>query len=331
MRFQAPCGLRGLVCAFVLALHAAPALAATPANFKVAYWNIKSGKGQIALPGFPVTFANTSNCTDTSQPLNAWGVGFVQTQLAALNADPSVIALGLGEAWLCGSPSQVRAALGWASYVPDRNGVSIVARYGFAGPPVWKQLDTSMTATPTDTKWVVRTPVCLDAACTSSVVIFTAHWNWGDLHAQETLDFLALEPPGEPHVLTGDLNVWEGTANVCSQSPNNTALGYLRAANYTDAWNYLHGAAEGYTGMTNRAGCGVPVGYTWKRIDYAWSKNVQPISMTRFGIVTPGEGAPSDHFGITSGSSPSIRSPALPSRPMRRRPRPSSRRRQMRR
>jgi hypothetical protein len=42
----------------------------------------------------------------------------------------------------------------------------------------------------------------------------------------------------------------------------------------------------------------VPEGYTWKRIDYAWSKNVQPLSMTRFGIVTPGHGAPSDHFGI---------------------------------
>jgi hypothetical protein len=222
----------------------------------------------------------------------------VPQELARLNADSSIVALGLGEAWLCGRPEQVRVALGWAAKLWDQNGVSIIARYGFAGPFEWRQLDTSSAPTPSDTKWVVRTPVCLDAACSSSMPIYTAHWNMGDLHARQTLEFMAAEPADEPHVMIGDLNVWEGSRRVCNQDPNNTALNILRQANYTDAWAYLHGSAEGFTGMTNRAGCGVPEGYTWKRIDYAWSKNVQPLSMTRFGIVTPGHGAPSDHFGI---------------------------------
>jgi hypothetical protein len=36
----------------------------------------------------------------------------------------------------------------------------------------------------------------------------------------------------------------------------------------------------------------------WKRIDYAWSKRLTPMSISRFGIVTAGEAAPSDHLGI---------------------------------
>ena len=50
--------------------------------------------------------------------------------------------------------------------------------------------------------------------------------------------------------------------------------------------------------MTNRAGCGNPLGSTFKRIDYAWSKNILPVAMERFGMVPPGDGAPSDHYGI---------------------------------
>ena len=50
--------------------------------------------------------------------------------------------------------------------------------------------------------------------------------------------------------------------------------------------------------MTNRAGCGNPVGATFKRIDYSWSKNILPVSMQRFGMVPPGQPAPSDHYGI---------------------------------
>ena len=34
-----------------------------------------SGKGVAALPGHLAPFTNTPNCTDATQPLNAWGVG----------------------------------------------------------------------------------------------------------------------------------------------------------------------------------------------------------------------------------------------------------------
>ena len=143
-------------------------------GFKVANWNIRSGRGLGAMTGFLRTFdPNTSNCSDRSKPLNAWGVGVPQKELAKLKADPTVIALGLQEAWLCGSPQQVASVLGWKAYVPDyQNGTSVVARYGFAGPISTKKL----TSDPADPAWVVRAPVCLDAACTQSVAVHSTHF-----------------------------------------------------------------------------------------------------------------------------------------------------------
>src|SRR5919197_807771 len=300
-----------VVCALLVSMGVP--LPAFAASFKLAYWNIKSGKGAIALPGRPATFADTDNCTDTALPLNAWGVGLVQQKLVAkIKNEPAIVALGLGEAWttVCGSPENVRAVLGWAARTGEQNGVAVVARYGFAGPATWTQLDTSLTTTPSDTMWVVRTPVCLDPACTTSFNMFTAHWGGGsklekDIQAQQTRDAMAAAiPAGVPHALVGDLNVWEGTTSVCNQLPQNTALGFLRDAGYIDAWLSANGSIEGYTGMANRAGCGVPEGYTWKRVDYAWSKNIVPVSMTRFGMMTPGDGSPSDHYGIIAEYAP---------------------------
>ncbi|MBA3885249.1 MAG: hypothetical protein H0X67_05900 [Acidobacteria bacterium] len=95
---------------------ATPAAGAAQANgaFKVASYNIKSGKGQVGPVG-ESTFSNTANCTDATKPLNAWGVGLVQHHLmASLRDDPSVVALGLGESWasVCGSPENVRQRSG---------------------------------------------------------------------------------------------------------------------------------------------------------------------------------------------------------------------------
>jgi exonuclease III len=276
-------------------------------NFKIAYWNIKGGQGQVALPGHQAAFASTANCTDTTKPLNAWGYNVVQQELRdQINNDPAIIALGLGEAWttVCGSPERVRAVLGWAARTTEQNGVAVVARYGFAGASQWQQLDTSQTINPGDTMWVVRTPVCLDSACTSAINIYTAHWGGTgppgefDIQARQTVTFMSALPDSEPHILAGDLNVWEGTADVCSQPPQNTALGYLRRAGYTDAWPLVNSAADGHTGMANRAGCGVPEGAMWKRIDYAWSKHLLAVSMTLFGVRAPGDASPSDHYGI---------------------------------
>ena len=292
-----------LVTAGVL-IGGAQAADAAGGTFKVAYLNIQSGKGEPPLPGHASSFADTTNCTDATRPLNAWGVNFIQPRLVAkIKNDPAVVAFGLGEAWLCGSPENVRKLLGWAAKSSTHNGVAIVAKYGFAGPEVWQQLDTSLTPSPTDTMWVVRTPVCLDVACTRSIDIFTAHWNgFGvtpafEIQAQQTVDFMAPQRRG-PHLLIGDLNVWEGTTKVCGSKPRNTVLPRLRDAGYVDTWTFLHGSAEGYTGIVNRAGCGVPEGYPYKRIDYAWAKHVTPVSMTRFGRVPPGEQAISDHYGI---------------------------------
>jgi hypothetical protein len=281
-------------------------------SFKVAFYNIQSGKGQPGLPGHVTPFASTMNCTDPTLPLNAWGVGFVQEHLRAALADSSTVALGLAEAWFCGSPSNVRQALGWKANTTERNGTALVARYGFAGAEEWIQLDTSLNLNPKDTMWVLRIPVCLDSSCSASINVFTTHWyaeaaatipmstvrESYDRQAAQTVAFLQ-RSSGVPHALIGDLNTWEGTLRVCNEDPTNAGLNRLRDAGYVDAWPLVHGGAEGFTGMVNRPGCGVPEGYVWKRPDYVWSPaNFTPLSIARFGTVPPGDAAPSDHYGL---------------------------------
>ena len=283
----------------------AVAPAAQPRTVKLAYYNIRSGIGVQPLGRRPAPFAETVNCDPKQGPVNAWGVGMVQAELVkSIKNDPLVLALGLAEAWNCASPTKVRETLGWKADSSERNGVAIVARYGFAGKVEWLELDTSENANPRDTMWVVRGSICIDAPCIASVDAYSAHWagtgpRWRetlDRQAQQTVAFM--EKSAGPHALLGDLNVFEGHGIICRQRPNNRSLVYLRRAGYVDAWPAMHGNAEGYTGMVNRRGCGVPEGYVWKRIDYAWSKRLTPVSVRRFGIVPAGEAAPSDHLGI---------------------------------
>lgn len=306
-----PIDRRVYCCVFAAFMILGPAISAAAADaaINVAFWNVRAGKGVTALAGHAAPFVDTTNCTDPSQPLNAWGVGASQAALAAGVGDPSVVALGVTEAWysVCASPENIRKALGWKAATREQNGVAIIARHGFAGPEQWQQLDTTQNKNPADTMWVVRAPVCLDAACSQSMPVYVAHWyatGWAaastyDRQAQQTAAFMAGTANGQPHVLVGDLNVWEGSTTVCYQKPNNTALSYLRGAGYMDAWLTANGSAEGYTGMVNRAGCGYPEGYPFKRIDYAWAPaSFQPTAMKRFGIEPPGDASPSDHFGI---------------------------------
>ncbi len=283
-----------------------------PATFKVGFYNIQSGKGEPGLPGRATPFVDSGNCTDATQPLNAWGTGFIQQHLAgSLGADPRVVALGLTEAWstVCGSPENVRLALGWKARTSERNGLAMVARYGFAGGQEWQQLDTTMNANPADTMWVLRVPVCLDAACSQSMNVFVTHWLGSgtdpaavyESQSQATIAFMARTAGSAPHLLLGDLNVWEGAAKICEQVPIPAGLQKLRDAGYVDAWPLLHGSAEGFSGMLNRANCGSPVGYAWKRIDYTWSPaGFLPASISRFGVVTAGDAAPSDHYGLVT-------------------------------
>src|SRR5436190_6912524 len=298
-----------VLAAIMSAVAPASAVAQTP-TFKVAWYNIQSGKGAPALSGHTSTFVDTTNCTDTTKPLNAWAAGLVQSHLKnSVGADPKVVALGLGEAWAttCGSPENVRQALGWKSRTSEQNGVAMVAKYGFAGPEEWVQLDTTLNPNPADTMWVLRIPVCLDQACSQSINLFASHWYSSgtnktvsyERQASQAVAFLQRAGGSSPHILIGDLNVWDGTAAVCSESPANIGLQRLRDAGYVDAWPLLHGTAEGFTGMINRAGCGSPVGYAWKRPDYTWSpSNYRPVSIARFGVVPAGDEAPSDHYGL---------------------------------
>ncbi len=304
-RVRALVALVGLFAAFV----PSGALAQTTPTFKVAWYNIQSGKGEPALSGHPSTFVDTTNCTDPTKPLNAWGTGMLQTHLTTrVGSDAKMVALGLSEAWAgtCGSPENVRGVLGWKSRTSEQNGVAMVAKYGFSGPEEWVQLDISLNPNPVDTMWVLRIPVCLDAACSQSINMFASHW-YGtgdtasasyDRQAAQTVAFLQRAGGTTPHVLIGDLNVWEGTP-ACGQTPMTAGLQRLRDAGYTDAWPLLHGSAEGFTGMTNRVGCGSPAGYGWKRPDYTWSpSSYLPVSITRFGVVPGGDEAPSDHYGL---------------------------------
>jgi exonuclease III len=276
-------------------------------TFKVAYYNIQSGMGTAALNG-TCAFERNPNCTDRSKPLNAWGLGVVQKEIErAVKDDPSIIALGLAEAWNCAKPDAVLKVLGWAAHAGERNGISLLARYGFAGPAEWLQLDTTRNPNPADTMWVVRAPVCADASCSRSIQVLTSHWYASgktraesfERQARQTIDFMNRLDDKEARVLIGDLNVWAEGETVCNQAPVPGAVKVLRDAGFTDAWPSVHGTDEGYTGMWNRNGCGEPNGYLWKRIDHAWSKGLpRPVSMTRFGMVTPGTCAPSDHAGI---------------------------------
>ncbi|MBA3642090.1 MAG: hypothetical protein H0W53_23105 [Acidobacteria bacterium] len=287
-------------------------------SFKLATFNLQSGRGEPGFAGRPVLFTDNMNCTDPSQPMNAWGVGFVQQHLRAALADPSVVALTVTEAWLCASPKNVRQALGWKANTSERNGTAVVARHGFAGAEEWVQLDTSLNTNSADTMWVLRVPVCLNAECSVSLEVFSSHWFADaprtltqteytarlaasyDRQARQTVEFLQRRGTGL-HVLIGDLNTWEAAGPVCGHHPTNAGLTHLRAAGYSDAWPLLHGSAEGFTGMTNRAGCGVPEGNVWKRPDYVWAPAYfLPISISRFGIVTPGDAAPSDHLGLVA-------------------------------
>jgi exonuclease III len=300
-----------LSCAALAALAFSP-LPQRPSSddtVKLAFYNIKSGLGVQPLRSHAATFADGGNCTDSSKPMNAWGTGVVQKTLTGALSDPSVVALGLAEAWkaTCASPEHVRAALDWKTTASVQNGTSLVARYGLKDQR-WQQLDTSANRNPSDTAWVLRALVCTDPGCRDTLIAYVTHWSATgpkqreiyELQARQTVDWMRSTSGNERHVLIGDLNVWTANGEVCRQTPNGAAaIAVLSGAGYIDAWPRIHGDAEGYTGMLNRVRCGTPEGYAWKRIDYAWSpSNYPPRDISRFGVTPPGEPAPSDHYGI---------------------------------
>src|SRR5205814_7083897 len=72
-----------------------PQAQAAPPNFKVAFYNVLSGKGARPLAGHPSTFSDTTNCTDPTLPMNGWGHGVMQARLTnEVGSDPTIVALG---------------------------------------------------------------------------------------------------------------------------------------------------------------------------------------------------------------------------------------------
>ena len=268
--------------------------------FKVATWNIRSGMG---IRGFATTgwSSDTQNCTDRSQPLNAWGMGLPQAELERIKSDRQIIAFGLQEAWHCGSPANVNSVLGFKTASAERNGTALIARYGFSGAVKYQEFDTKAN------QWLIGGDVCMDAACTSTIPIFAAHF--GDTsddeiptQAQRVLDLLSAS--GTPRLFMGDLNVFQVDQwNPRVPCTGQDAPGRLRtralieSAGYTDAWKATQ-SGEGWTGMATRNGCGTPNGNLYKRIDYVYSLGLRVMSTDRFGRSAPGADSPSDHVGL---------------------------------
>ena len=281
---------------------AAPAIQVAPGTptFKVATWNIRSGMG---VSGFRTTGwrDDTLNCTDPTQPLNAWGVGLPQKELQRLRADESIVALAVQEAWNCAWPEKVNEVLGFRSASRQEQGVALLARFGTVGPMAYYRIDAAHD------RWVIGGDVCLDAACSSSIPIFSTHWGGSrveDYTAQAAATVAALRGYTQPHVLMGDLNIsqpnqWNPRVRCGSRDiPGHVqALERLSAAGYVDSWPATQ-VGEGWTGMASRRGCGSPGGNLFKRIDYVFAKGIDAVGTTRFGRVPPGADSPSDHVGL---------------------------------
>jgi endonuclease/exonuclease/phosphatase family metal-dependent hydrolase len=267
--------------------------------FKVATWNIRSGMG---IRGFGSTAwsHDTLNCTDRTKPKNAWGIGLPQAELERLRADPSIAAVAIQEAWNCAAPDAINAILGFRTATRQEEGVMLLARHGFAGPPKYERIDLQSN------RRIVGGDVCLDPACAATMPMFSAHFggNEDDLPAQagRTLEWLRSER--QPHLFMGDLNVFKvdtwNPSVPCTGSDNASrmsTIAMIENAGYTDAWKQTQ-RGEGWTGMASRRGCGSPDGGLYKRVDYVYTIGLQVVATTRFGRAAPGGDSPSDHAGV---------------------------------
>jgi endonuclease/exonuclease/phosphatase family metal-dependent hydrolase len=279
------------------------------ASFKVATWNIRSGMG---IRGFTTTTWDhtTVNCTDRSKPLNAWGIGLPQAELERLRADQTIVAVAIQEAWYCGSPANVNSVLGFRTASQERNGVALLARHGFATPVVYHQIDVK------EGRWLIGGDVCLNPACTQAMPMYSTHFGAADedhvpAQAQNVIDFLASRPT--PHLFMGDLNIFRIDAwnpRVPCTSDDHPArldaLARIENAGYLDSWKATQ-AAEGWTGMATRNGCGTPNGSLFKRIDYVFGKGLRALATDRFARAAPGGDAPSDHAGLIATLAPVVK------------------------
>jgi endonuclease/exonuclease/phosphatase family metal-dependent hydrolase len=280
-------------------------------EFRVATWNIRSGDGRCPIGAVCPFTDSTQNCKDVTQPRNAWGHDVPQAQLRAINQDQTVIAMGLQEAWNCGSPAAVREALSWPYASESYNGTALLARFGISGV-----IQAKLLSQPGDEQmFILGADVCVNAACSATIHLYVAHLGYSApldsqadgpvlAQAQAMLAWIATQPHARHHVLTGDFNAFEREVEAsfpCELTFDYQAPHAIRAAGYVDAWTALHGTQPGMTATLNRNGCGSPNGNAWKRIDYGYLKEFTPASSGLFAVVPPNTPAPSDHYGLITG------------------------------
>jgi len=286
-----------------LALSGASAVAAQRAlpvrSFKVATWNIRSGMG---VHGFTTTTWNsdTLNCTDRSKPMNAWGIGLPQKELERIREDPAIVVLALQEAWNCGSPQHVNGVLHFKPPATEQEGVSLLARYGFAAPPRFQEIDAK------NHRWIDSGRVCLDASCSASLQMFATHLGGSDADFLPQVERVIsiVDAVTTPRLFMGDLNLYKidqwnprVPCTAADSAGRVSAIGAIERAGFTDTWKALN-SGEGWTGMASRKGCGTPNGSFYKRIDYIYTKGLKATAITRFAQPPPGADAPSDHAGL---------------------------------
>jgi hypothetical protein len=281
--------------------------------FKVAQWNIRSGHGKDAISAAGANnnvFVMGPDCTT-----NAWGVGVVQQELMNnIKNDPGVIALVLNEAYGPTSgcafihrmrdypdrPGIREDILGWAADTGDMEGVGIIAKFGFAGPPQLGSLTGSSTI-----RYIWKAPVCVNQACTASIDVYGTHLDSVALQGQQVLNFMAnSRTANRPHIVLGDFNTRVEVSNCGSLDAG--GIDMFVNAGYRDAWAEKNASGTGYTSTVNNwcngppgHWAGVPAGAAYKRIDFGLPWGAVTTNSSRlWAVVKPGDDSPSDHYGL---------------------------------
>src|SRR5262245_4682453 len=272
-------------------------------SFKIANWNVRSGMGIAGKK--PQIDSDTTDCTkNASKP----GGPFWRA-LNAVKEDDEVIALGVQEAWACGTPEKMRAYLGWRHATPERNGTGLITRYGMRGTHVVEQVAFKGVEGASEDQWVFGGDVCTDADCRSTVRVYSAHFTAPDdvgftAQARNTVAYVKSQPSADRNIVLGDLNYFMANRTFvkCGTTRESSPPADVFAnAGYVDVWKKLKPDTDGATGMYNRRGCGSPEGGLFKRIDYIYTRGFTPTDVGLFATITPmAEDAPSDHAGIVA-------------------------------
>jgi hypothetical protein len=273
-------------------------------GFKVANWNLRSGMG-IAGTKNPKIDSDTTDCSkNASKP-----GGPFWPAMNAVRDDRAIIALGVEEAWACATPEKIVEYLHWKHATPQMNGTALITRYGLKGDHVMKQIAFAKVEGATEDRYLFGGDVCVDKACSATVRIYAAHFSAPDdagftAQAHNTIEYVKTQPSADRNIILGDLNFYMANRTLvpCAATKQTSPpADVFAAAGYVDAWKELKPTTDGPTGMWNRHGCGNPDGGLFKRIDYIYSRGLQPTDVRLFAMITPMvEDAPSDHAGIVA-------------------------------